>query len=813
MRINWAIGIIGAVIVGTPALARAEATASFTTSRTEGVAPLAVFFDARDSTCEGCAGVVDTWHDLAYRWNFGDADAGTWSVSGRSKNREIGPAAGHVFEQPGHYVVTLTVTDPVSGSIATTTHEIDVADPDQTFAGGNTICYRSSDSGGFDGCPAGAGQKTIASLNAVYSDCAGADHRCLLRRGDTFTAKSTIFLDANAPQILGAFGRGAKPVIDAAALGGFALFQGAIDGDDWRIMDLRLVGPAVGGSIAFFGKRTQRDILVMRVELAPATWHNFVLMDASQLSPKDFHERVFLVENWVPKAGFGNGGNILYIAYKDSAILGNNFQDTRTGEHILRAEAYDNLIIAHNELGGVLNTKHAITLRSWDQKAPCGGTICGPSKKGSVLANRIHINSGWTVQICGRAGEQANDCEDTIVDGNFLFPSETYPLKNEQVVIFQLADGDAITRRTSFRNNICNLTAAAPWCADMKVATLARALNNTCFRGDGGPIDCIRTGGTTPNGVSTIARNNLAFSAGKVNVVVGGWAENDHNVKATMNPFVSMTPGTDPKLFALAPGSEAIDAGVAVGNGFDISGLARPGGAAYDVGAWELGAMDDVEPLEVMISTANNPAAVDAAFKLDAATVGGSGTPTFAWDCDGDASFETDTGPAATVLCPGLAAGTYTVAVRATDASGSAEDQLALTVEGSCGDGVLDGGEACDGTDLAGESCEGLGFAGGTLTCVQCQIDTSSCTGDGTASGTEGGTGVGTGETGGDVPTTGSTPTSAASETGGDSSSTGDSAGSTGDGGCGCRTEGSAPAAASLAALALLLRRRRRANA
>lgn len=49
----------------------------------------------------------------------------------------------------------------------------------------------------------------------------------------------------------------------------------------------------------------------------------------------------------------------------------------------------------------------------------------------------------------------------------------------------------------------------------------------------------------------------------------------------------------------------------------------------------------------------------------------------------------------------------------------------------SCGDGVLDGDEACDGEDLGGLACTdlGMGFVGGTLACDDaCNFDTSACT-------------------------------------------------------------------------------------
>lgn len=48
---------------------------------------------------------------------------------------------------------------------------------------------------------------------------------------------------------------------------------------------------------------------------------------------------------------------------------------------------------------------------------------------------------------------------------------------------------------------------------------------------------------------------------------------------------------------------------------------------------------------------------------------------------------------------------------------------------GSCGNGVIDAGEQCDGIALGGNTCASQGFAGGTLTCSStCQLVTSQCT-------------------------------------------------------------------------------------
>jgi hypothetical protein len=50
-------------------------------------------------------------------------------------------------------------------------------------------------------------------------------------------------------------------------------------------------------------------------------------------------------------------------------------------------------------------------------------------------------------------------------------------------------------------------------------------------------------------------------------------------------------------------------------------------------------------------------------------------------------------------------------------------------VVGSCGDGVIDTGERCDGANLGAATCASEGFAGGSLACsATCQLDTSGCT-------------------------------------------------------------------------------------
>ncbi len=45
----------------------------------------------------------------------------------------------------------------------------------------------------------------------------------------------------------------------------------------------------------------------------------------------------------------------------------------------------------------------------------------------------------------------------------------------------------------------------------------------------------------------------------------------------------------------------------------------------------------------------------------------------------------------------------------------------------TCGNGIREAGEECDGDDLGDWSCLNQGFGGGTLSCVDCKVDVSGC--------------------------------------------------------------------------------------
>ncbi len=60
----------------------------------------------------------------------------------------------------------------------------------------------------------------------------------------------------------------------------------------------------------------------------------------------------------------------------------------------------------------------------------------------------------------------------------------------------------------------------------------------------------------------------------------------------------------------------------------------------------------------------------------------------------------------------------------------SADDFVTGSTSDNCGNGTVDSGEECDGTELNGKACTDFSFTGGTLSCKSdCTFDKSACTG------------------------------------------------------------------------------------
>lgn len=78
-------------------------------------------------------------------------------------------------------------------------------------------------------------------------------------------------------------------------------------------------------------------------------------------------------------------------------------------------------------------------------------------------------------------------------------------------------------------------------------------------------------------------------------------------------------------------------------------------------------------------------------------------------------------------MCP-TTGDVATIQARVTGDANDVASCLSGACPPSCGDGIADGAESCDGSDLDGETCATLGFGIGTLACTSgCGFDVSGC--------------------------------------------------------------------------------------
>lgn len=410
--------------------AEGSMVADIQANRTLGVAPLAVHLIGHGSSNSDLSTSIHdlhSFHEFHYTWDFGDPNAGNYSTNGLPKNKATGPIAGHVYETPGVYTVTMTVTDPF-GQQDTETIEITVEDPDVVFAGANTVCI--SNTNDFSGAPVGATlvNVTNSELIATVDAHMGAGKRILLNRGETWYVAGNTRIDAAGPGILGAYGQGARPRIENSS--GSAVIDtwwvsGAMGPDDWRIMDLHLISTIVstpetrpGNAISLAGN--PRDILVFRVK----SEFNAVGVRSEGGGTRDGVVgnafRTYVVDSEFSghrnsNARGDRGGYGFLGPQRNSLILGNRVTDHTNAEHCFRTSDGVDLVVAHNIFTDPWDPKHALTLRGpdWNPADP-------QFTERVVISNNYMRSGGWTVTIHPTNGTKDARIRDVLFERNFI---------------------------------------------------------------------------------------------------------------------------------------------------------------------------------------------------------------------------------------------------------------------------------------------------------------------------------------------------------------------------------------------------------
>lgn len=607
------LGCFSAPLFFTPTVAGA-----MTASRTSGVAPLGVSFSAE---AEATTSASKPFHDRLYVWDFGDANGDVWALSGKSKNAAQGPVTAHVFEEPGTYTVTLTVSDS-TGAVFAEAMDITVEDPDTVYSGTDTRCFCDSASSDFSGCPEGALQTVTDDLSDIKSAVASGK-RILLHRGSSWNStgldsdERSIGQQIEGPVTFGAYGERVNPddrgicenapviQLDYPLSDNYYTVFGLKGASDWRIMDISL-NATEDYYAAASGSTDIGPCLLLRMKTT-----GFSLPIAISSYQTAGHDQVMILDSDFSDTGT----HAVYAGSENLVLMGNEFRDAGAS-HVVRIWQAYNGTISHNSFSGASldnsNGRHALKLHGMREDILDTEWGTWERTRFVVLADNVFGGSGpWTIAIGPQNAEYDERLSDIIVENNRFF-------------------ADYGNLSTELANSPLYV-----WASDISI-------RNNIFDGNGSDTSfkaiTVEQRGVepAPSGVhifnNTIFKNDVAEPASEYNFFAGIQVENlgeDVNIMNNLVLFPEddyadlvtvirnkddsvLTEGgnlliqgttihglADPCLedhlerdYRLVRYSTAIDAGVYVPVFSDYGGNVRPENESHDAGAFEYYRLD-----------------------------------------------------------------------------------------------------------------------------------------------------------------------------------------------------------------------------
>jgi hypothetical protein len=215
------------------------------------IAPEAAVFEA-EAAGPGVSGPAtrrdydESFHKLLYVWDFGDPGAVSDKVTNlpalhNDLNRAYGKTVAHVFTRPGRFTVTCTVYDADGALLGSDRTEIEVADPDEAYAGERTILIDRDGRGDAARHP---GARVVADWDAAWRALMGLGRpgRILLQRGTVTVPDGMLSLNQRYPNAhVSAWGEGPRPVL---ATSGPDLIYGHAEGPrDIVFQNIAFQGP------------------------------------------------------------------------------------------------------------------------------------------------------------------------------------------------------------------------------------------------------------------------------------------------------------------------------------------------------------------------------------------------------------------------------------------------------------------------------------------------------------------------------------------------------------------------------------------
>lgn len=347
-------------------------------------APLPVFFEGHESTPRADISTRQLSDGDGWAWDFGDGS-----------DVFYGFEAAHVYETPGVYTCTLTVTDHL-GNTDQDTIEITAIAPDG-------LVYYVDSSLGSDastGLAVGAGAWKTAdkALAGLKNNFYNPGDQVLFKRGQTFDMTSGLVEVAHwktsSGWMFGTYGAGAKPILKLIATSNSnnIIYVTGVGMAHVTFEDLVFDCKTAGGARCdlFLHLAEVYDLLFLRCDIknmnqgiilsggtADRRQSGIFIIDSTMDDSKvvEFFAtsaRIALLGNT-----FQNSGNhINYLPYVDKGVIANNtFQYAAFGRAALRidgqAAAYptNNVQVSYNTLNGWVDPIDGFPTTGWNNPA------------------------------------------------------------------------------------------------------------------------------------------------------------------------------------------------------------------------------------------------------------------------------------------------------------------------------------------------------------------------------------------------------------------------------------------------------------
>ncbi len=395
-----------------------------TASRTECVAPCAVFFDTID-VAEGAwnpagpgqnpawfSGVVQGEHfqDLLYEWDFGDPSSGDWiyGVEGRSKNHAAGPLVAHVYEVPGMYTVLLDVRD--AWGVHHYFQDLEVLP--YPGSGWEHTYYVAEDGNDAND---GSLEHPWRTVDRAFS-MALPSTRLLFKRGDEFAVNQVIRTTVDGPVHVDAYGEGKKPHFIAGPLFHENVTYDSmfyVRHDDWSFMNLNITGAWNG-----------LDLLAGGPIIKPIDWaRNTLMFKVDAGWSRNGLESSFSSYTTIYECTNGPTESVGSTVFnsRHSAILGSHFHDAKSSHNFYTLSTFKN-VYSNNLIERAGGGRHNIRICGAD----AGNNFI--AKYNVIADNMINAGTWLSLYISPNVNNLLQVMEDTLIERNVVYNTSQYAL-------------------------------------------------------------------------------------------------------------------------------------------------------------------------------------------------------------------------------------------------------------------------------------------------------------------------------------------------------------------------------------------------